>query len=130
MKRVCLLLAAGVVLLGGSAVRAGEAVVIPGTLNLAAPPPAEPGCAGLACGGSCHGRPSRSCLDWLLYKPPTCHGACCCVVSTCWPPIYTHFLDMCQGCGRGGCGHAPASPCAGGGCGAPAPAPVVAPPQP
>jgi hypothetical protein len=132
MKRVCLLLAAGVLLLGGSAVRAGEPVPIPGTLNLA-PSPAGSGCAGPFCGGQCHCRHSRSCIDWLLYKPPSCHGACCCVVSGCWPRTYTWFLDMCQGCrdncGHGGCGHgcaAAGAPCADGGCGKAVPPPVPA----
>jgi hypothetical protein len=129
MKRVCLLLAAGLVLLGGSAVRAGESVAIPGTLNLAPPPAAGPGCAGPFCGGHCHCRHSRSFCDWLLYKPPSCPCACRCVVSSCWPPLYSWFLDMCPGGGCGGCGHAgcghacsaPATSSADGGCGRPAP---------
>jgi hypothetical protein len=147
MKRVGLLLTAGLLLLGGSALRAGEPVAIPGTLNLA-PAPAEPAkscctgpgcgshCAGPGCGSTCHCRHSRNLCDWLLYKPPSCH-ACCGVVSTCWPPTYTWFLDMCQGgcgsCDRGGCGSscsAHATPCAGGGCGKTAPAPVVTTHQP
>jgi len=129
MKRVSLLLAAGLLLLGGSAVRAGEPVAIPGTLNLAPPPTGaagSSGCAGPFSGGQCHCRHSRNLCDWLLYKPPTCH-ACCCVVSSCWPPLYTWFLDRCQGCGdgcgHGGCGRGGATcaaPCADGGCGKPA----------
>jgi hypothetical protein len=132
MKRVCLLLAAGVLLLGGSAVRAGEPVPIPGTLNLAPPHPADSGCAGPFCGGQCHCRHSRNLCDWLLYKPPSCHGACCCVVSSCYPPTYTWFLDMCQGCrdrcGHGGCGHActGATACGDGGCGKAVTPPVTA----
>jgi hypothetical protein len=132
MKRVGLLLTAGLLLLGGSALWAGEPVAIPGTLNLA-PAPTDSGCAGPGCGNhcagpgcgsTCHCRHSRNLCDWLLYKPPSCH-ACCGVVSPCWPPTYTWFLDMCQGgcggCGHGGCGHACAAPAAscGGGCGKP-----------
>jgi hypothetical protein len=115
MKRCGWLLAAGLLALGGSAVRAGEAAPIPGTLNLAplTPVPAQPCCGPATCTARsrcCGSHWDRVC-DWLMYKPPSCH-ACCCVVSNCNQPLYVFFLEMCQGCGRGGCGHG----CAAGGC--------------
>jgi hypothetical protein len=120
MKRICILLAAGLLLLGSSAVRAGEDEGVPGTLNLAPMPQASraPCCAAPACGGACKSHCDR-CLDWLMYKPPHAHCACRHVVSPCVPPLYLWFLDMCPagGCGNG-CGtHASqAAPCNGGGC--------------
>ena len=130
MKRVCVLLASGLLLLAGSAVRAGDGGAVPGTLHLGPMPhgPAQtcssPSCAAPACcapaaceehcGGHC------GCFrDWLLYKPVSGRCACCCQISNCWPPLHTWFLDMCQGCGNG-CGHAApavAAPCAHGACG-------------
>ena len=102
MKRVCLMLAAGLLLSGGSVVRAAEEGTMSGALNLAAP--AEPSCAAPSCADCGHCGRSRSFCDWLLYKPPSCH-CCCCVVSTCYPPLHTWFLDMCRArCGRTGCG--------------------------
>jgi hypothetical protein len=122
MKRVFIVLASGLLLLAGSAVRAGDGGV-PGTLQLAPAPAgaapsccaAAPCCAPKACESDCGGHSGRF-LDWLCYKPARCH-ACCCHVSNCWPPLYNWFTDMCQGggCGHGACGHA--APCAGGGCG-------------
>jgi hypothetical protein len=121
MKRVCVVLASGLLLLAASAARAEENGV-EGTLKLA-PVPAEakascgaagPCCAAHACDKGCGGHSGRI-LDWLCYKPARCH-ACCCHISNCYPPLYTWFLDMCPagGCGHGGCGHT--APCATGGC--------------
>ncbi len=107
MKRVGILLAAAVLATGGSALRAGEAGGVPGTLELApvAAPPASPCCAAPDCGGHAEGHSGRFC-DWLLYKPPATHCACHCAISTCVPPLYLWFLDTCQGgaCGHGRCG--------------------------
>jgi hypothetical protein len=127
MKRVCVLLAGGLLLLAGSAVRAEEGGV-PGTLQLppahvppaacASPPCAAPACcAPAACGGHC-GHSGRV-WEWLCYKPVSGRCACCCHISNCYPPLYTWFLDVCQGCGDG-CGHG-ASACAHGACAHPVP---------
>jgi hypothetical protein len=122
MKHVCVVLAAGLLLLAASAVRAEENGGVPGTLKLVpVPADAKPVgcasgscCAAHACDKGCGGHEGHF-LDWLCYKPARCH-ACCCHVSHCWPPLYTWFVDMCQdgGCVHGACGHA--TPCAAGGC--------------
>jgi hypothetical protein len=127
MKRVWMLLAAGLLLMGGSAVRAEEkdeggtpgtmnlAAVhteekdegkTPGTMNLApvreaaAPTPARTCCPAAACEKQGCGH-QRSFGDWLCYKPVKSHCACHCNISPCFPPLHMWFLDMCQG---GGCG--------------------------
>ena len=64
-RKYLILLAAGLLLVGGSAVRAAEDVAMPGTLNLA-PVPAEPCGAAPACGGHCHCRHSRSRAQRLM----------------------------------------------------------------
>jgi hypothetical protein len=125
MKRVTLLLAAGLLVLGASTGRAADAAPIRGTLNLAqlTPVTAESCCAAPCCAAPsfpwltrCHDKLGR-CCEWLMYKPPaSCHD-CCCVVSSCNQPVYVFFLDMCQGCGHGGCGNGCATAaCASGGC--------------
>ncbi len=123
MRRMTLLLAAGLLALTGSAVRAADEAAIPGTLNLAplTPVPAE-SCGASCCAGPAFPRLARCrehlgrCCEWLMYKPPACHD-CCCVVSSCNQPLYVYFLDMCQGCGQGRCGRGCAgSACANGGC--------------
>lgn len=122
MKRVCILLAMGLLLPGGSAVRAEEDGGVPGTVTVAPvlAAPAEPGCAAPACAGHCGKHSGRLC-DWLLYKPPSGRCACHHKVAPCTPPLYTFFLDMCA---AGGCNHgcAHAAP-------AVAPAPVGAGPE-
>jgi hypothetical protein len=138
MKRMGIVLASGLLLLAVSAVRAEGENGVPGTLHLSpVPAPAPSGCAAASC---CSAKPSccvakPSCCaastcskgcdghagrlwDWLCYKPARMHCACSCHVSDCWPPLHTWFLDMCQGCGNGSCGHA--APCAGGACAHPA----------
>jgi hypothetical protein len=123
MKRVCVVLASGLLFLAVSAVRAEEGNGTPGTLNLA-PVPAAPACcaaapchAAPACAAGCDGHSNRV-WNWLCYKPARVQCACSCHISNCNPPLYTYFLDMCQGggCGHGACGHA--APCANGSCGA------------
>jgi hypothetical protein len=116
MKTVRIMVAVGLALLGGRTLRAGEAPAVPGTAKLmSVPADAAPAC----CAAPACAKHERSCLDclcnWLHYKPRHC--GCHCAVSTCWPPLYTWFVDMCP---AGGCGHAGPGPCAGGCCGAPA----------
>jgi hypothetical protein len=125
MKRVWMLLAAALLLTGGSAVRAEEPAGVPGTMEVV-PPTAAPApacCAAPECArhGKCH---SGHLHEWLCYRPPSTHCACRCAVTPCIPPLYLWFVDMCQGgdCGRGHCagGHCKAArveaPCASGGC--------------
>ncbi len=40
-------------------------------------------------------------INWLTYRPPTTGMGCCPAPQTCYPPIYTFFLDHCSG------GHCP-----------------------
>jgi hypothetical protein len=136
MKRVCILLATGLLLLGGSAARAAaDDGSAPAPLNLTAPPaaPAEPvgcaapGCAGpcgaaSACEGHCGGHSGRF-REWLMYRPPETRCHCRCPIAPCMPPLHTFFLDMCAhggccagtpgipGC-NGGCGHGSCGSCA------------------
>ncbi|HKI34653.1 MAG TPA: hypothetical protein VKA46_22545 [Gemmataceae bacterium] len=116
MKSVSILLATGLLLLGGSAVWAGEAGGTVGTLQFAPVPAAPPGggasAGGEHCGGhSDGGGHSGRFWDWLLYKPPSDHCAChCCVISNCIQPNYMWFLDMCQGGCGGGCSHGAPAP--------------------
>jgi hypothetical protein len=136
MKRAFTLLASGLLLLIGSSVWAGEEGGVPGTLNLTPVPAGKPPsccaasscCPAPACARHCEDHTGRF-LDWLCYKPAKASCACQCHISNCWPPLYTYFLDMCQGggCGHSACGHGACShgtcgntaPCAGGGCGHP-----------
>jgi hypothetical protein len=117
MKHVGILLAAGVLFVAGSAARAENGGGAPGTLQpvpvVAAP--ASSCCKAAACAQGHHeGHRGRFC-DWLLYKPPHTACACHCAPTSCYPPLYTWFLDMCHGgCGGAGCGHA-ACAAAGGG---------------
>jgi len=108
MKRIAILLATGLMLVGGSVVRAEEEQGIkPESLHQAPDPvaAAEPSCAAPCCTAGCAKHSGRLC-DWLLYRPMRSHCACCCVVSPCTPPVYTWFLDHCQAAGcRGGCGY-------------------------
>jgi hypothetical protein len=36
-------------------------------------------------------------LNWLTYRPPSHGHACCKAPQTCYPPLYTFFLDHCSG---------------------------------
>jgi len=93
--RAFVLLAAAILVLGGTLCRAGEvagqsAEIMDGSV----------GDAGVAC----------PCLHklwgWITYCPQrtcACVG-CKCDAYYCAPPVYTFFLDHCAGCG-GGCAH-------------------------
>jgi hypothetical protein len=134
MKRVSILLATGLFLVGGLAGRAAADEGVSGTIHLAPAPSASVGpcCGPSGCGGDCGQHCAASCdahcgkfLDWLLYKPPATHCACHHAVAPCFQEPYVYFLDMCAargpgGCGghgcRGDCGHAVEAPCGGGCC--------------
>jgi hypothetical protein len=143
MKRVCILLAMGLGLLSGSAVRAGDKGGVVGTLQIG-PPPVTPVPAPEDAAGCCEAPGCGKYDDhwghlwsWLCYKPPSCHCGChCCVISDCIQPNYMFFLDMCPHhdccqerpptpCNNGRCGMGHSSPCADGGCGTGHPSPCA-----
>jgi hypothetical protein len=106
MKCFGMLLAAGLVLVGTSGLRAEEARGVSGTMELA-PLPGSPQlacCGDSGCGG--HGVSCSRFRDWLCYKPKKTHCACHCAVTSCISPLYLWFLDMCPDCGHGGCANA------------------------
>ena len=112
MKRIAILLATGLLVGSGSMARADDEEIKPVALHLApaATCAVESHCDAARCGSQCSKHSGR-CLDWLFYRPPSCHCACTCVVSPCTPPVYMWFLDYCQGAGcAGGCGHAAVVP--------------------
>jgi hypothetical protein len=123
MKRVGMLLAVGLFVLGGSAVRAageggGAPELLPAPAATAAPAESGCGAAGCAPAGCCaatacegHGGGHFGHFrDWLMYHPPETRCPCHHGLTPCMPPLYTFFLDRCPGGGCGGCGahHAPA----------------------